>query len=257
MKYPFGLQLYTVRDHLDRDLPATLRQIREAGYEYVETAGFHGRSPEEFMTMLRREGLTPVSMHVPYETLVHQGDQVTRIAQKFGVSWVVVPWLGPELCPDRDAWRTAGARLDEMGVQFRREGLWLCYHNHSHEFVPLSDGSVPFELLLASADPEHLLIELDTCWAALAGADVCELLRRCAGRCPLLHAKDYTRAPGDGMPRLTELGQGEMPWGKILPEAARAGARWYFVEQDESATDSLESARVGARFMRECNERVA
>jgi len=253
MKYPFGLQLYTVRDHLDRDMRSALRAVREAGYEYVETAGFHGKSPDEFMEMLRQEGITPVSMHVPYEALMHQGDQVLRVARKYAVSWLVVPWLGPAQCPDGDTWRAAGARLNEMGSRFRQEGLHLCYHNHSHEFVPLADGSVPFELLFAAADPENLQIELDTCWAALAGVEVCNILHRFAGRCPLVHVKDYTRSGEDGMPRLTEVGRGEMPWHAILPAASQSGTQWYFVEQDESASDSLESARAGAGFMRECN----
>lgn len=256
MKYPFGLQLYTVRDHLDRDVRDALHAVREAGYEYVETAGFHGRSPDEFMGMLREAGLTPVSMHVPYETLMHQCDLVVRIAKKYAVSWVVVPWLGPAECPNRDAWRAAGAQLNELGAHFRREGLRLCYHNHSHEFAPLMDGSVPFELLFSAADSENLLIELDICWAALAGMDVCELLQRFTGRCPLVHVKDYTRSQDDGMPRLTEAGRGEMPWRTIFPVASQAGTQWYFVEQDESASDSLESARAGAGFMRECNEQA-
>ncbi|HPU97922.1 MAG TPA: sugar phosphate isomerase/epimerase [Candidatus Hydrogenedentes bacterium] len=254
MRYPFGLQLYSVRDHLDKDINAALRAVRDAGYEYVETAGFHGITPDEFIHALQRTGLKPVSMHVPYEAMLHQGEQVLRTCVKFSVSWIVIPWLGPQQCPDREQWIAAGARLNEIGAWLKKEGVCLCYHNHSHEFVPLPDGSVPFECLLSATESENLSIELDTCWAALAGEDVCGMLHRFKGRCPIIHVKDYIRSADNGMPRLTEVGRGLMPWEEILPAAEQAGVRWFLVEQDQSDTDSLESARVSAGYMRQWNE---
>ena len=52
---PVGLQLFTVRDEMAKDLSATLKAVKEAGYDYVETAGFFGLSGEEFKAELEEQ----------------------------------------------------------------------------------------------------------------------------------------------------------------------------------------------------------
>ena len=45
---PIGLQLYTVRDHLEKDLEGTFERVAQIGYKVVELGGtfdFYGRSP--------------------------------------------------------------------------------------------------------------------------------------------------------------------------------------------------------------------
>ena len=44
---PIALQLYSVRNELQKDFPGTLAQVKEMGYDGVELAGLCGYSPEQ------------------------------------------------------------------------------------------------------------------------------------------------------------------------------------------------------------------
>ncbi len=252
MKYPFALQLYSVRDYFERNPADALARVKAAGYDHVELAGTCGMTAAAFMGLVRDAGLNPVSMHVGIEAVTGSPEGVLADARTFGVEYVVVPWLGPEQCPDRDAWLAAARAMDAAGARLRGGGITLCYHNHDHEFATLGDGTI-FDLIFGSSDPENLQAELDTCWSTVGGADTTALIRRFTGRLPLVHVKDFT--PGErGGAVFAELGRGIMDWNAVLPAARAAGARWFVVEQDASATDTMESAAVNAAFMARFNE---
>lgn len=243
---PYALQLYTIREFLARDLEGTLAQVGALGYSCVELAGTHGHDADAFKKLLDGAGLTPVSAHIPFPEIVDTPARAIAEARALGIDYLVVPWLGGEEFATLAAWEEAGERLDVAGAALRAAGIRLCYHNHAHEFIEV-DGAQPYHALLAKAAPENLAIQLDTCWAEVAGGNVVELLDRYAGRVPLLHLKDY--AAGDP-PTLTELGRGCMDWDAILDAARRAGVVWNIVEQDgHFAVDALDSARAGALFM--------
>lgn len=245
-RLPFALQLYTVRDHYDKDPAATLRKVKAAGYDHVELAGTGGMIAGELKDLIEESGLSPVSMHVGYERIAGDLDQVIDDLKTLELSFAVVPWLGAEICPDKDAWLLAIHQMDEAGQHLRQKDIRLCYHNHAHEFDRI-DGQTIFDLIFENSAPENLALQLDTCWAAVGGADPIALLKQYQGRVPLLHVKDYL--PGDP-PQLTEIGQGCMEWPGLLRQGREAGAVWYIVEQDDHfATDSLDSARIGAEFM--------
>jgi len=132
--YPFALQLYSVRDHLARNTVEGLRRVREAGYRHVELAGYYDLTVTRVKELLDDCGLLPVSMHVPYELVTGRTDEVIKDALFLGAFNVVVPWVGGEMCPDRDAWLEAAENMDDAGARLREAGLSLSYHNHTHEF---------------------------------------------------------------------------------------------------------------------------
>jgi sugar phosphate isomerase/epimerase len=84
----------------------------------------------------------------------------------------------------------------------------------------------------------------------VGGEDPVRIIKRFGHRVPMVHIKDWRGGP-DGKPKVTELGRGRMVWGPIFDAAKNAGVRWYIAEQDESVTDSLESAKRNAHFMLE------
>ena len=243
---PFALQLYTVRDALDQEVAAALAAVRSAGYTCVELAGTHGLGVKAFKQQLDVAGLSAISAHMPFEEIVGQTDRVITEARLLGIDYVVVPWLGGEDFAAWQAWEAAAKKLDAAGAALREAGICLCYHNHAHEFSELQKVR-PYDVICENAAPENLSLQLDICWAALAGEDIFALMRRLAGRLPILHLKDY--APGEP-PSLTELGRGCLPWDEIFACAREIGIAWNVVEQDDNFTvDSLDSARVGAQFM--------
>ncbi len=253
MKYPYALQLYSVRDKFQMDVAGALQGVKAAGFDRVELAGTYGLTPDRLRRVLDSAGIQAVSMHVPYAELVGNPVAAADMAAAFGLTDAVVPWLGGDMCPDRAAWVAAARAMDAAGAALRVRGVQLSYHNHAHEFEKLGDETI-FDLIFAHSDPAHLALQLDTCWSTVGGADTPALLARYAGRVAQIHVKDCRAwAPGAN-PVLTELGRGIMDLSKVLPAAKAAGARWFIVEQDESETDSMESAAANAAFMAACNQ---
>ena len=253
MKYPYALQLYSVRDKFEKDVAAALESVKSAGFDRVELAGTYGLTPDALKAMLDRAALQAVSMHVGYAELVGNAEAVADMAGVFGMTDAVVPWLGGDLCPGRSEWVAAARAMDAAGARLRERGVQLSYHNHAHEFAKFG-GETIFDLIYANSGPEHLMLQLDTCWSTVGGADTPALLARYAGRVATIHVKDCKAWTPGTNPVLTELGRGIMDWSKVLPAAKAAGARWFIVEQDQSETDSLESAAVNAAFMASCNQ---
>ncbi len=253
MKYPHALQLYSVRDKFQQDVAGALAAVKTAGFDRVELAGTYGMTPDSLRTMLDRAGLQAVSMHVGYAELVGDPAAAAAMADTFGLTEAVVPWLGSDLCTNRDEWLAAARAMDVTGSRLRERGVRLAYHNHDHEFAKVDGGTI-FDLIFANSDPEHLAVQLDTCWATVGGADVPVLLERHAGRVATVHVKDCRAWEPGARPAITELGRGIMDWSTVLPAAKAAGARWFIVEQDESETDSMESAAANAAFMAACNQ---
>lgn len=238
---PFAIQIYSVRDHWSRDPLDTYKELKSAGYDFVELFGVAPAGAAEHKKMLNDAKLTAMCVHIDYESLIAHPDAVLEAARTLDVQYVVVPWLAMK---KRAEWESAAERLDAVGFQFRRAGLSLGYHNHDHEFRDF-DGRTPFEILMATSR-DNLFFELDTYWAENGGAEPYTLMENLGQRCPLLHLKD--RAKEGALP-FTEIGNGTTDWPRMLKAARRAGVRWLVIEQDECERDSLESAAISAEFM--------
>ncbi len=243
------IQLYSVRDHLDKDPDHTLKSLSDMGYAHVEMAGTAGLEHEAFKVLLNKHGLTAVSSHLPYEKIVEQTESIIEEARLFDLEFVVVPWLGGDAFGDAHAWQSAASQMNSAGAILRSAGIKLCYHNHAHEFAEY-DGKTAFDHIFDHSESTNLGLELDTAWAAIGNSNVPALIDRFKGRLPLLHLKDY-RLDSNGEPVLTELGHGIIKWGPILEAAQNAGVIWYIAELDNSESDSLESAHINISFMQE------
>ena len=68
--FKVGLQLYSVREDMEKDMEATLKKVKEIGYDYVEFAGYFGHTAEQVREWLDKYGLTCVSVHQGYEVFL-------------------------------------------------------------------------------------------------------------------------------------------------------------------------------------------
>ncbi len=241
----FALQLYTVRDHLDKDVPGTLAKVKKIGYHYVEGSGTHGLTHEAFQKHLEKAGLKACSIHVGYDDVTRDVSKVIELAALYRVKYVAIGGIDSKLTPDRKGWTSCGEALDAGGAALRAAGIQLCYHNHAHEFQPI-DGEYPLDLLLGAARPENLAAQIDVFWVRYAGLDPVAIINRWSGRCPLIHVKDMASAKSRAF---AEVGLGILHWPEIFAAAIQAGVAWYIVEQDVCPRDSLESAAESAEFM--------
>jgi sugar phosphate isomerase/epimerase len=242
---PFSLQLYSIRDHMEKDPAGSLRRVKEMGYDNVELAGTAGMSAAEFRKALDDNGLAAPSGHFMLDVVRDQTTKLLDDCVVLGVKHVVVPVATSET--GLPGWMQVAKDLDAAGEKMREAGLQLHYHNHAHEFERL-EGTYILDHLLENTAPENVHAELDTFWVRHGGADPVAMIEKYAGRCDLLHIKDA--APRGEDPIFAELGRGEMDWPPIFAAAKRANVAMYVVEQDACKGDSLEAVAVSAEFMK-------
>jgi len=247
-RYPFALQLYSVRDHLEKDPLETLKAVRQCGYDAVELAGTAGLPAREFKKLLDAAGLVAISAHISYAEMTENTEAVLQDLRLFSAPFAVVPWIDPQTVSGDTGWAECAQKLAAAGALLLHQGIRLCYHNHEHEFAPRAGGTI-FDTLFRVAPPEHLGIQLDAGWAMLGGADPAAIIRTHGTRVPIIHVKDYRRDPDTQEARVTELGLGEVVWDPVFLAAETAGVAWYIVEQDVAEVDSLQSAANNAAFM--------
>jgi len=241
-KGPLGVQLYSVRNAIAKDVPGTLARVRALGFREVELAGTYGLTASQFRAELDRAGLRATSMHVGYERLRDSLPAVLDEARVLGVSYVGTAWIphddGPlteegahHAAADFTAWsRIAGER-----------GLQFFYHVHGYEFVPGASGTVPMDILMRET-PDAAKYEMDVFWISRPGADPAAWLRKYPTRWRLLHLKDMKKGTptnvntGSANPDETEvpLGTGQIDYRGVLRAAREIGVDKYFIE-DETA----------------------
>jgi len=235
---PLGVQLYTLRAAMERDVAATLARVAAIGYEEVEFAGYFGHAPSEIRLFLADAGLRAPSAHVAADLLDEAWPATLEAAAVVGHDYVVVPSIPESMRTSLDGWRRTAERLTRAAAAAHEMGLRFAYHNHDLEFREM-EGRTPLDVFLETADADLVEIELDLFWVVHAGADPIAFMDRWPGRIPMVHVKDRT---ADG--RMTEVGNGVIDWGEILRHRERAGIRHYFVEHDrpEEPFRSIESS---------------
>ena len=242
---PFAVQLYTVRDYMEKDPAHTLKRVRTAGYQFVEVAGTYGMNASAFEALLHKSRLTAISIHTGYNEVINAPDRVIAEGKALNVKFAVIGGIDSALTPDKAGWTACGQALNEVGKTFKDNGIQLCYHNHAHEFERIGD-EYPYDILFNAATPENLQAEIDVFWVAYAGLDPAKMIAKYADRCPLLHMKDMLDKRSK---TFAEVGSGILEWRKIIDAAMLAGVQWYIVEQDVCARDSLTSIQTSAEFM--------
>lgn len=240
-----GVQLYTVRAEMAKDVERTLARVAEIGFQEVEFAGYFDRPPAELRKMLDRLRLTAPSAHVPFETLRDGWSRVLDDAATLGHRWVLVAWTPAEVRRTIDDWRRIAELFTRAARQAQARGLAFGYHNHDYEFVPLNER-IPFDVLLATTDPEVVQIEMDLYWITKAGHDPRAYFARYPGRFPLVHVKDSLGPPEH---RMVDVGDGVIPWDRIFAMSRQAGIRHYFVEHDSPA-DPFASIAASYRYLK-------
>jgi sugar phosphate isomerase/epimerase len=223
---PIGLQLYTVRDLMERSVSRTLERVAAVGYDEVEFAGYFGEPPRVLRSLLDAVGLASPSAHLPLEELERQPETLFDAAEILGHRYLIVPSLAPEDRRTLDDYRRVAGRLNRAGERALARGLRVGYHNHDFELERIGD-TVPYDILLAETDPALVCLEMDFYWMTKGGGDPLAYFERQPGRFHLCHVKDMDR-----LGRMTDVGDGRIDFARILRARERAGLRHFFVEHD-------------------------
>jgi sugar phosphate isomerase/epimerase len=250
LRFPIGLQLYSVRDLLPKDFDGTLGKLREAGYTEVEAAGYYDRAAAEFRKAMDRVGLRCVSAHHGLSVLRPQLDQLIEYGHQLGLEYIVCPSPvrrdpGAKGALNLDDWRWVAGEMNRIGEKVKAAGMTFGYHNHGPEFGT-EGGVVFYDELLRLTDPKLVIFELDCGWVFAAGRNPVDYLSKTPERFPLLHVKDMARE-ANGQFHSTVMGRGVMDYRPIL--RAATGLKHYFIEQEEFDIDPMEALRLDAEYM--------
>ena len=241
---PIGLQLYTVRAMMERNMEFTLRDVAAIGYREVEFAGLFDTDVQKVEKWLTKYQLTSPASHQPLARLKSGLQGVIREARALGQTYIVCPWIDAPDRRDAAGWRRVAADFNRIGESLQRAGLRFAYHNHDFEFEKLPTGEVGYDILLAECDPKLVKMELDLYWITKGGRDPLAYFEKWPGRFPLVHVKDMT---GKGV--MTNVGQGHIDWGRIFAKRREAGIEHFFVEHDNPASP-LDDIKTSFTFMK-------
>jgi sugar phosphate isomerase/epimerase len=175
-------------------------------------------------------------------------------AQRRGFEYVLCPYIAPKDRGGVDVVRRLAETLNKSGEMARKLGMHMCYHNHAFDFQPTPDGTL-LDVLMQTADPKLVSLELDIMWAHVAGVDPASVLKKYANRVPLVHLKNVAdgieKRYNEGVPKTAfrEVGNGVIDIPAVLRAAAQAGVRHYFVEQDQTPGDPVESLRQSFQYL--------
>ncbi|MDR6688265.1 sugar phosphate isomerase/epimerase [Arthrobacter sp. 1088] len=182
----YSIQLYTLRDAMQEDLPGAIRKVSEIGFTQVEPYNFVSTA-KELGTALRENGLTAPSGHAPL--LSEDQDRIFAAAKELGITTVIDPYLPAEHWQSAGDIQATAAKLNAAAKKGAEYGIRVGYHNHAWELESLIEGSTALEYFEGLLDPE-LVLEVDTYWAAVGGQDPVELLARLGDRVKFIHIKD-------------------------------------------------------------------
>jgi len=225
-----GLQLWTIREECDRDLERALRTVGAQGYDGVELFQLHGHDVQQVREWLDAADLVAAGRHVRLESIDSELPQLAEELRVLGTDRAAIAWIEPDALarPEEvlESVRDAARAARDLGIR-------LGFHNHWVEPVAAGDGP-SFLDRLRGLPSELLWLELDLGWVWQAGVDPVAELEKSAGRCPLVHLKDYASRGGrDDVP----VGDGVVGYDRVIPAALAAGAEWLIVEEDDAGDD--------------------
>lgn len=239
-----GIQLYTLRNEINKDVKATIKAVADAGYKQVECYGFP--NADKMIAAARENGLAINSTHFDWDSVVNPDQKGVRPfgevldeAHDAGIKHLVVPYLADKNRKTLDDYKLVCERCNKGAEQAKKAGIQLSYHNHSFEFQPLEGGATGYETMIKEFSPD-MHFEVDVFWIQLGGKDPVEMIRQLKGRVSQLHLKDLNKsikAPMySGIPKeaFEELGDGVIGMEPIIKAAEEAGVKICHVEQDHS-----------------------
>ncbi|MFF1880768.1 sugar phosphate isomerase/epimerase family protein [Pseudarthrobacter sp. NPDC058196] len=182
----YSLQLYTLRDSLQKDLPGTIRKVAAIGFTKVEPYNFVA-TVKELSAALKENGLTAPSGHAPL--LSQDQDEIFAAARELGITTVIDPFLPAEHWQDPESILATAEKLNVAARKGAKYGIRVGYHNHAWELESTIDGDTALEYFASKLKPE-VVLEVDTYWAAVAGQDAADLLTRLGDRVKFIHIKD-------------------------------------------------------------------
>ncbi|MFA5302325.1 MAG: TIM barrel protein [Bacteroidales bacterium] len=249
-----GLQLYSIRDQINEDLDTSLDAVTEAGYTFVEMAGynapegtFYDMSGDSFKELCNSKGLAVISSHIngpdpnvtSWEECMAWWDKAIADHLSTGVLYIVQPSMWKSAYESLEGLSKYCELFNAVGEKCNNAGIRFGYHNHSHEFTTVFDDVVLYDHMLQKTDPEKVFFQIDVYWSQEGGAPAVEYMDKYPGRFDLWHVKDDK-----------EIGaSGKIDFQAIYEKAEISGLKYAIVEQEAFDMAPFESIKASYDFL--------
>lgn len=262
----------------EAEVAETLKRIKSAGYDGIELNGFMIRQTPlivRFLTkmagmpvgnggkfnwkrLVSEAGLRVTGIHTDLGSLEKEPENIISEAKKYDTDKLIITGMYRFDYLNKDEVKKLARRLNDIGKRMKEEGITLCYHNHNVEFLKVDGKRTVIDILLEETEADNLSFEADTYWAAEAGVDTIDFLKKLKGRVKLYHIND--RGTKLSKPPLTpllksdsmELGYGNMPLEQLIGIALLENVDAVVLESHKNWSEKspLRSMEISAEFMK-------
>jgi len=242
-----GIQLYSVRDDMQKDPLGTLTKVAEMGYKHVEHANyidrkFYGYPAKEFRKVLDDLGLKMPSGHT-----VMGKDHWDPVKKDFTDAWkytvddaaimgqqyVISPWMDESMRTTYDDLMGYLDVFNKCGDLCKKSGMKFGYHNHWAEFTEELNGMKLFDIMMKTLDVNKVIMQLDIGNMYIGGAKALDVIGQYPGKFELIHVKDEIASDNAEKYESAILGKGIIPVKEVLDICrATGGTKVYIIEQE-------------------------
>ncbi|MDD2525304.1 MAG: sugar phosphate isomerase/epimerase [Bacteroidales bacterium] len=250
-KKDIGLQLYSLRDLIGKDVPGILDSVGKVGYTSVEAASygdgkFYGMEPAAFKALCKKNGLNFVSSHCGRDCPDDLSDEATWAWWKqcidahaaAGVKFLVQPSMGGKAYQSEEGLLQYCKYFNKIGEMCNEKGILFGYHNHSGEFKEFNGVKI-YDIMLKNTNPKNVMFEIDLYWAVEGGVNPVDYFKQYPGRFKLWHVKD-----------VKEIGaSGKMDFKTIFENAKGSGMNYIIVEQEAYSMPQIQSIKASHDYL--------
>ena len=248
-----GLQLYSIRDSIRKNVPAAIEKVAKMGYTFVEPAGYangkiYGMDPAEFKALCEKNGMKVLSTHVGQQRPTNKAawdktmawwDQCIDAHIVAGAKYIVQSSMGNDAYKSLDSLKKWCAYFNSVGEKCNAKGLRFGYHNHSNEFTTVLDSQTVYDFMVKNTDPKKIMFEMDLYWCVEGKKNPVDYFNKYPGRFELWHIKDEK-----------EIGaSGKMDFKSIWAAAKVSGMKYGVVEVEKYSFDQFTSCQKSIEWL--------
>lgn len=256
-KHNVGLQLYSLRGELPKDVKGVIEKVAQAGYKEVETYGFSngkfwGLTPKEFKALLDANGLKAPSGHYGMDDFAKTGktDKLKADIESsaaIGGKYFTIAGAHVDTSKGADGFKKTAENFNKVAEIAKASGLKFAYHNHDFEFKKIGDIT-GYDVYLSETDKNLVNFEMDLYWVVRSGNDPLALFKKYPGRFPMWHVKDMDKAKPEWN---TEVGNGSIDFKTIFAQAKLSGMQHFFVEHETNyKPDPIGSIKTSCDYIK-------
>ena len=247
-----GLQLYSIRDSIRKNVPAAIEKVAKMGYTFVEPAGyadgkFYGIDPVAFKELCKKNGMYVLSSHtsqsLPNDTnrdkIMAWWDACIDAHVAAGAKYIVQPSMGGDAYKSLETLKKYCDYFNAVGEKCKAKGIKFGYHNHNREFSTQLDGQTIYDFMLANTDPAKVFFQLDLYWCVEGGKNPVDYFKKYPGRFKLWHIKDKEEIGASGM----------MDFESMWAARKISGMKYGIVEVERYNFDEFTSCQKSIEFL--------